>query len=321
LTKRVIFNFFDGDKTMLALCKHFNLDKFIIERYIAQEMVENGENLNTSLMTFDFIKNFNLPVDKIDTANVFITAKHITTLSDKGASLKKYGLLNLKDMLEKDTPLSQFLKKKGIKFDVDGKKIIISEMELNLFRCNNDCKPCSFNRKRCIQFSPEYKKAINLIYIKLYSDKAETEVFLCGKDDEIENYTFIKRYPEFLNNLDNLLTAMQKPLCLSRQWSELQNAQYYILEFDVSIEALELIPDCIYDEKPTYEVFEKYFDFLGYSENHFVSNLIPNRFYSNVFLVKNSLDVFFGTGKRYGQIIPETIIPYNDLRILRKSIS
>lgn len=307
---------------MLALCKHFNLDKFNVERFIIQEMGENGKNPNTYFMCFDFVKKFNLPVDKIDTTNVFITAKHITTLFDKDSTLKKYGLLNLKDVLEKDTPLRRFLEKRGIKFDVNRKKIEISEMELDLFRCNNDCKPCSFNRNKCVQFSPEYRKAIDLIDIKLYTDKAETEVFLCGKDDELEKYPFITRHPEILNNIDNLLTAMQMPLNLSRQWAELQIAQYYILEFDVSIEALECIPECIYDEKPSYEVFDKYFDFLGYTENHFVSNLIPNRFYSNVFLVKNSLDVFFyGTGKKLGQIVPETIIPYKDLRVFRKSIS
>lgn len=306
---------------MLALCKHFHLDKFNVERFIVQEMVERGKNPNTYFMCFDFVKKFNLPVDKIDTASVFITAKHITTLFDEGSTLKKYGLLNLKDMLEKDTPLRQFLKKWGIKFDVDGKKIKVSEMELDLFRCNNDCVRCNYNRNNCVQFSLEYRKAIDRINIKLYSDKAETEVFLCGKDDELEQYPFITRHPEFLNNIDDLLTAMRTPLNLSRQWADLQNGQYYLLEFDVNITALEFIPECIYDEKPSYEVFEKYFDYLGYTENHFVSDLIPIRFYCNVFLVKNALEVFWGTGKKLGQIVPETIIPYKDLRIFRKSIS
>ncbi len=305
---------------MLALCKHFNLKKISVDRFIAQEKVENGRNLQRYFMYFDFVKQFNLSVDKIDTANVFITAKHLTTQPDKGLALKKYGLLNLKDVLEKDTPLNRFLSEKGIEFNVNNKKIRILEMDLDLFRCNHDCKSCNIDKNKCVKFSPEYREAIDRIYIKLYSDKSETEVFLCGKDDELEKYSCITRHPEILYNIDKLLVAMQMQLTISTEWQELQNGKYYALEFDVGIRSLEYIPQCIYEEEPSYDMFERYFDFLGYTENHFIANAIPDDFYYNVFLVKNSLDVFWGQGKEYGQLFPSTTIRPSDLRISQKSI-
>lgn len=316
MENRIVFNFFDNDKVLFVLCKHFNLDKRNLERFIAQEWAENQKNLNTHFMCFDFIKNFNLPIDKIDTANVFITAKHLTTLPDKGLALKRYGLLNLKDALEKDTPLNQFLKNKEIEFNVNKKKIKILGMDVDLFRCNDDCKSCSISKKKCAQFSPEYRKAVNLIYIKFYSDKCETEVFLCGKDKELEQYPFITRHPEFLHNVDSLLMAMKAPATLSKEWGESQKGQFYIIEFDVCIKSLEYI----HDKNPSYDLFENYFNLLGYTESDFASDTISDNFYNNVFLIRNSLDVFFGLGKKFGQIIPSTIISPSDLRISQKSV-
>lgn len=305
---------------MLALYKHFNLDKFSVEPFLVQEILKHGRNPNTSSVSFNFVKEFNIPLGNIDTKKVFITAKHLTTLPDEGSALKQYGLLNLKDVLEKDTPLNRFLREKGIKFDIDKKKIKIQEKDIDLFRCNNDCKPCSIGKSNCSQFSPEYRSAIDRIYIKLYFDKSEIEVFLCGKDDELEKYSCITRYPEFLSNIDKLLRAMQTSITLSREWAELRDGQFYVVEFDVCIRFLEYIPNCVYDEKPSYEIFENYFDLLGYTKSCFLSDRVPDDFYYNIFLIKNSLDVFFtGKGKEYGQILPTTKIPPKDLRIIRKS--
>lgn len=306
---------------MLALCRHFNLDKSSVERFLVQEMIMHGKNPNTFYVSFDLAKEFKILLGNIDTKKVFITAKHLTTLSDEGSALKKYGLLNLKDVLEKDTPLNQFLQVKNIKFNIDKKKIRIHETELDLFRCTNDCKSCSIGKSNCSQFSPEYRSAIDRIYIKLYTDKSEIEVFLCGTDDEIEKYPYITRHPEFLYNIDKLLTTMQLPAILSNEWAKLQDNQFYVVEFDLCMHFLEYIPSCIYDEKPSYELFENYLDLLGYNEDDFLSERIPNDFYYNIFLIKNSLDVFFtGKGKEYGQILPEIKIPFSDLRVIRKLI-
>jgi hypothetical protein len=303
MTERTVFNFFNKYKTTIALCKYFKLpqkngQRYFTEHYPTDEITDNRIYL-------DFIRDFNISINEFDTANAFITAKHITTFIDNGLSIKKYGLLNLKDVLELETPFKQFLEINGIAFDIHNKKIMLNENCIELFRCN-DIRPSKYN------------KAINKLHIKLYHDKCETEVFLYGEDSEIGNYPSISQYPEILQDIDNLLIALQQPLNLANKWAQLQNGRYYILEFDIPITALEHV-----NEKPdSYDECEEFFDLFGYTPFQFYSNLIPKRFYSNIFLIKNSIDVFFSRkGKSYGQIFPETVIPYNDLRILEQQIN
>ena len=308
---------------MLALCKHFNLEKLNIERFIVRQITENGKTPNIYIMCFDFVKEFNILADKINTTNTYVTAKHLTTLPDNGLSLRKYGLLNLKGALDKETPLRKFLRNKKIEFDVEQKKIKILGKTVDIFRCNGNCKPCNIDKKKCSQFSQEYREAINLIYTKLYLHQSEIEVFLCGKDIELQSYSCVTRNPEFLCNVENLLEAMQIPSTISKEWAELQNGKFYVLEFDVCIKSFENIPDYIYDEKPSYDVFENYLNFLGYTKSDFTSNRIPDNFYHNLFFIKNSFEVFFNykeKGKEYGQIFPNTKIPPSDLRISQKSL-
>lgn len=322
MKNRVVFDFFDVSKTMYAFCEYFKLDKSRVECFIQQEIKRNEKNFYTNNMCFDFVKEFNLSVDKIESTNVFITAKHLTTLPDKGLALQKYGLLNLYEVLEKDTPLKRFLRDKGIEFDIAKKQIKIQEKNLDLFYCNGDCKSCSISKKDCDQFSTEYKKAIRHIYIKLYLDKSETEVFLCGKDDELEKYSCVSRHPEFLRNIDKLLAELKLSPNLSKEWTSLNDGQYYILEFDIGIRFLEYIPDYIYAEKPSYDMYENFFNLVGYTENQFISGGVPDNFYHNVFLVENSLEVIIiGKGKEYGQILPTAEIPTNELRVVQKSIT
>ena len=130
---------------MFALCRHFNLDKSSVEHFRVQEMIMHGKNPNTFYVSFDLAKEFKILLGNINTKKVFITAKHLTTLSDEGSALKKYGLLNLKDVLEKDTPLNQFLQVKNIKFNIDKKKI--RKIIQNNSQKKNNRKKSSSNRE------------------------------------------------------------------------------------------------------------------------------------------------------------------------------
>ena len=53
--------------------------------------------------------------------------------------------------------------------------------------------------------SCSYRKAITTLYVKLYKDKAETEVFISGTNKEIADYSVIKKCPEILFTIDNII--------------------------------------------------------------------------------------------------------------------
>lgn len=69
------FNFFDKSLALKSMCDYFELDLF-----------------------------------KYDSSNVFIKCRHITTSNENLKTFRKYGLLNLKQVLTIDTLLKLFLK-------------------------------------------------------------------------------------------------------------------------------------------------------------------------------------------------------------------
>lgn len=69
-----------------------------------------------------------------------------------------------------------------------------------------------------------------------------------------------------------------------------------------------------------FEYFKDYLSYSGYKRNDFEEDKIPQRFYSNIFLIETSLRVFANMEIDYGQIFSWVTIDYNDLRIIKKTV-
>jgi hypothetical protein len=313
---RVIFDFFNKRRTYNALCEHFKLKKTKdLWSYLSSKDWSRDD-----CPYFDFIKDYNIPFAQFDVENVYIRCKHVTTYHDEGRTLKEFGLINLQRVLEKDTLFSRFLAENGIIIDVKNKLFILNGQKYPIFERDDECPFCQNNR--ICNFS--YHDAIKLLYIKLYHHKAETEVFF-GKDDNrrFENYSCVKRHPEILNQMDDILDALNRNKKLSKKWEKLQNGLYYTLEFDLNISNFETINSKKYGEgvySNVFEYFKDYLSYSGYKRNDFEEDRIPQRLYSNIFLVENSLRLFANMKIYYGQIFPWVTIDYNDLRITPRSL-
>ena len=101
-------------------------------------------------------------------------------------------------------------------------------------------------------------------------------------------------------------------------WRDIPNNKYYILEFDIPIEAFDYATT-----KSTYQRYwdiEEIADHFGYNEWDFEDNTISTQFYLNLFLIKNLVNKFiWGKAKKYtGQILPETIITGDSIQVSRK---
>jgi hypothetical protein len=234
---KVVFDFFNKKNTYNALCEHFKIKKTKdLWSYLTTKDWSSDD-----CPYIDFVKDNNIPFDQFDVENVYIRCKHVTTYHDEGRSLKEFGLINLQRVLEEDTLFRRFLAENGIIIDVGNKLFIFDGQKFPIFERNEECPFCQ-NNHTC-NFG--YHDGIKHLYVKLYDHKAETEVFL-GKDinDRIENYSCVKCHPEILNQIDEILNALDRNDKLVEKWEKLQNGIFYILEFARNIREFETINNC-----------------------------------------------------------------------------
>lgn len=132
------FNFFEDEKNVLLekFCQYFRLEKEIVSKYF-------GMN-NLDMLTYvKVVEDLQLKLDDFDSSDVEIVCRHMTTTSEEGIrSFFEYGLLDLRSMLQFDTPLSQHLKKYGVEVKVDEKIIKIDEKDYQILSSQEICENC-----------------------------------------------------------------------------------------------------------------------------------------------------------------------------------
>jgi len=307
MTVQTIFNFFDIEETAAALCQHFDIDEKNFEDFLVREIGNSKENLES--VYFKFITEFGIQLEIISTENVVVKAKHITTQPEGEKSIKKYGLLSLIDVIQKETPLKKFLDDCDIHIDLEKKRIFLSDKVIHLV--SGDDHPSHVNQ------SLRYAEYVNRIYQTLYFDNGEIEFFLGGKDEDIFRYSTVTRHPEILEKLNSLSNELGLSLDLVNKWKLLQNDCFYVLEFIFPVGGLKYIKELLV-ENDEYDSSEAYFKLFSYTRSDYIVGSIPNEFYINLFLVKNSLDVVFtGKGKEFGQIATSVNIPYGDIVVTK----
>lgn len=329
---KLVFNFFNRDDTLKALSEHFNLSKGDVKQFV----VLNAENDNSAL---DFINQFNINLIDTYVSNVYLTCKHVTTAHDNLESIKKYGLLSLKDALTVDSLLRQFLTDNQIVIDVENKFLKYKDNHVYLFEYNEDCNNCFLGKCRHERLTWDgkidishknlwcaHRKKLMLLCVKLYSHKAELEVHLAGDDEVIFDYSYVKEFPEILSTIeDTIHKIFSEYTYLGYKWAKLQNEQFYVMEFDVGINSFEYINTKDLLDNTYY--YSHYLETCGIDPDaiddwdNLNEELIPSQFFSNIFLIQNSLSVVTGHyGKQYGQLFPETIVNFEDLRIVKLHI-
>ena len=318
----VVINFFnvrDSHSAGKLIADYFKLN--------SQEVIEElkpykGEDYDL----LQFIKKFKIDLERQYHKVTFITCRHATTTYDELKLLKDKGLLNLNKMLDEETPLSKFLFEHGITINVGGKTLMFNGIRYPLYKYDEVCGQCIFEAYECESIftnKPNYKdcdyrRALYLLHSKLYHDKCEIEVFLDAEISDIYEYDSVRYSPEILNTIEQILAFYDaKKYNLQDMWRDIPNNKYYILEFDIPIEAFDYATT-----KSTYERYwdiEEIADHFGYTEWDFEDNTISTQFYLNLFLIKNLVNKFiWGKAKKYGQILPETIITCDSIRVIRE---
>lgn len=318
----VVINFFnvkDSNSAARLLANYFELDS---QKVIEELKLYKEEDYDLLV----FIKKFHIDLERKYHKETLITCRHATTTFDDLKLLKEKGLLNLKVMLEENTPLSSFLLNYGISVSVGDKTLTFKGDNYPIYKYDENCDQCIFEAYQCESIFTnkpnykdcEYRSDLSLLHSKLYHDNCEIEVFLDAKISEIYEYDSIRYSPEILNNIEQIISYYDSDnYNLQDMWQNLPNNKYFILEFDIPIEAFNFSTT-----KSTYEDYwdiEEIVQYFNYNECDFEENKISTQFFLNLFLLKNFINKFiFGRAKKYGQILSKTIISGESIRIVRE---
>lgn len=192
----------------MSLERWLNICGEDILKYISERKEDYSKN--------DFMEYFNTPDDLLLSGDLSLATMHVTTNNDDCFSLKKYGLRNLQDAIRLDTPLNRYLKKHGVKIDLEHRQI----------KYKNDSYDVSMWKKGFSLSSVE--KNSNYVYRKLYEDH-QVNGFLSHRN--ILDYGGgVRRRPEFLHTLGELL----RDRCIEDDW-ENNDDKCYVLKYKADI--------------------------------------------------------------------------------------
>lgn len=316
------FDFWDCNSVLTGLSELFSLNENAILRMYIEALCEDNPIAS-------FVEKANIKLDSVDVSQVMLHCKHIMTIDDEFASIKKYGLLPLNKVLIYDTPLHKFLFEHGINIDVDNRNLFYKGTEVHLYKSDEECKNCFYGGecKHSSWFNGEpstltyknmacdFRKGISILETKLYTHKSEIEVHLSGKLEEVHGYSCVKYNPEILATIEQMICKLFKESPnLETDWRKRQAGEYYCLDFDVNICDFEAITT-----RPIFENYEDYFEF-NQEPMYELYNVSPN-FYGNVFILERALPILLGEKPTvYGQLLPRVKISYDDISVSKYEV-
>lgn len=233
---------FDGTNlysVIKSLSKAFNLHSSQLIKEVKRYSFLNIPNLingNLSLQGFfDHCEEDDIPIKTSNLQFDRVTFFHITSHIDNGAFLQEKGLLDLDELLLNPSPLSQYLKKKDVRFFIKDKSPFVSingkVQQLKDLPCNK----AEWVKPRITARLTKFKSMdLEGITGFLFLD--------CLENDNI--YRRIRNVPEFLYDLDDCIGG------IADEWKNISKP--VILKCEVDIETWHQ-PKDIYKKENKHE--------------------------------------------------------------------
>lgn len=121
MREKIVINFFDDprEKSVESMAAYFQLDKNLLSKYI-EGFEKNG------IAVKDFVSAFGINLSQYDSSLIEIICTHMTSMTEEGIEdIRTKGLLDLTQLLMKDTVLSRFLKRNNVIFDVKNRELFV----------------------------------------------------------------------------------------------------------------------------------------------------------------------------------------------------
>lgn len=312
--ERIVFNMFSDSKDVAVkkLCKYFALDESA-----ARTALLYGCSANS------FIDELHINLCDFDSSDVSVIGRHITTASDDTlGSFTQNGLFNLSQSLQRDTPLSRFLRDHGICVDVENRLFHFRDWHIPISEKKTSDHVCFKGRKRvCTWYDgcEEFQKITSLGH-KLYSLGATLEFFVAGTLDEMLDYSTVSRYPEILYTIDQIVSSLNSPYStctypLSCAWV----ARYphcYLVEFESVLSDLDTY--CPIDYLGAYSEIKECFKWSNVTYDDYYEHRVPQRVFDNRYLIEVFISVYIYHGnEQYGSLQPGLSVPASNLTIYK----
>lgn len=311
----IIFDFFnDNHKVWLSrFCEYFNLN--------IKEINEYFKNTDSDTLTPNVIvENLGINLDLFDSSKIKIVCRHMTTTTKTGVdSFKKNGLLDLKRMLELETPLSKFLAKHKIWVDVSEKLIKVEEKIYPILAYGDVCDECFMNKSvKCTGYSKcALREKLEHLALKLYRYRATVECFISGTLEGMKRYSCIDRCPEILNTLDNIYSKVfnchTTGYMLCNDWAK-ENRNCYVIEYTSKLSDMETFAPMDYISS-----FRSYSTCIvnsGYDYDDYIEKNIPQRIFDNMMFIQWFISIYFYDSEKLGSLLPDKYVLADEIKIM-----
>lgn len=310
----ITFDFFNDSSTELIekFCEYFNLDKETVGDYFIR--------VNPDILTPEtLVRRFGLKLDEYDSSQLQIVCRHMTTSTeDEIHSFVDKGILDLRTMLQEDTPLSEFLLQHKIKVNVDEHKIEIAGKSYPILSSEEVCPECYNGRERiCTGYSrcESFQKLTHLAS-KLYYYDATVECFIHATLEEMKRYSTIDRCPEILNTLDDVRSAIKGQFSttynLCYDWMA-KKKNCYVLEYATRWSEMETFAPINY--RDAYREYESLLYSCGFDFTDYMEETIPKRVYDNITFLRRFVSIYFYNAEEYGSLLAGNSVPPETLKI------
>ncbi len=310
----IIFDFFNDSPTELVekFCEYFKLDKESVDDYFSRV---NPDTLTPETL----VRKFDLKLNEYDSSQLQIVCRHMTTSTeDEIYSFVNKGILDLRTMLQENTPLSQFLLEHKIKVDVDEHKIEIKGKKYPILSNQEVCPECYNGREHiCTGYSRcESFKKLTYLATKLYYYDATVECFIHATIDEMKRYSTIDRCPEILNTLDDVRSAV------NGQYSPTYNLCYdwmakkkncYVIEYASRWSEMETFAPINY--RDAYREYDSLLSSCGFDFTDYMEETIPKKVYDNITFLRRFIAIYFYNAEEYGSLLAGNSVPPEALKV------
>lgn len=158
-------------------------------------------------------------ISDVDISDLRIMAFHVVGALDNCKDIRENGLMNLQEVLKRDTIISRMLSNYGIIFDVENR----------ILNCNDKKYDIDYEKYRGRHFLSELDEKLDRIAHRLYYDYCVNGFLL---NDDVLNYgTSIHERPEFFMTLVELSSKAEE---LDEYWRN--HSKSYAINFYVTVE-------------------------------------------------------------------------------------
>ncbi len=194
---RVYYDMTTYDSSIKSLAQFTGISEADIQNYIL---------INEDYSADHFISEFGIDENQLLHNDLWLASLHVTTNNDECASLKTYGLMNLKQTISLDTALGRYLNDCGVQFDLAHRRVHYKGKTFD-----------SFTKPEGLPGVEE-----DATFFRLFRDPQITSFF---SYDNVLTYEGLSERPEFLYNLAVLLNAPS----LTSDWD--RSSKCYVAKF------------------------------------------------------------------------------------------